>query len=152
MVHGEKMYATFNQIRAAVGEAPSRPERTRCCSGHQLGRGMMVEIAFKARVRGRIRAVWLGLTITASVVVQLGHAQNLVLGPTPGITTLSGTNAAQQTMGQSINTFCPTVSGIATTPNQIDLKTICSAMIGNARQLQGQSPASSYGLDANGLK
>jgi outer membrane autotransporter protein len=114
----------------------------------------MVEIVFKARVRGRIRAVGLGITISAIVVVQFGHAQNVGPGPTPGITTLPGTNTAQQTMAQSINTFCPTVSTIAATPNQIDLKTICSAMIGNALQLQGRPipvGMGSYGLDANGL-
>jgi hypothetical protein len=64
-------------------------------------------------------------------------------------------------MSGSINNFCPTVSGSApgSTPpvtlGQQDLATICSAMIGNALQLQGQPvPAGlgSYGLSTSGLQ
>ena len=118
----------------------------------------MLEVLFKARVRGRIRAVWLGLTISVIVAVQLAHAQSSAsfsaqMGQ-PNLTALPGQNLAQQTMSGSINNFCPTVVGTAVTPNQIDLKTICSAMIGNSLQLQGQSfeGLGSYGLNANGLK
>lgn len=112
----------------------------------------MAGIASGSGIRQQVCAIGLGLTLSA-IFVQPGHAQNLGPGPTPGITTLSGTNAAQQTMAQSINTFCPTVSTVAATPNQIDLKTICSAMIGNALELQGQSSGTlgSYGLDRSGL-
>ena len=118
----------------------------------------MVEVLFKASVRGRIRAVWLGLTISVIVAVQLAHAQSSASFSAqtgqPNLTALPGQNLAQQTMSGSINNFCPTVVGTAVTPNQIDLKTICSAMIGNALQLQGQSfeGLGSYGLNANGLK
>ena len=49
--------------------------------------------------------------------------------------------------------FCPTVSKMvqnnpAATANQVDLSTICSAMIGNAQQLQGVpiTTGGSYGL------
>ena len=118
----------------------------------------MVEVLFKARVRGRIRAVWLGLTISVIVAVQLAHAQSSASFSAqtgqPNLTALPGQNVAQQTMSGSINNFCPTVVGTAATQNQIDLKTICSAMIGNALQLQGQSfeGLGSYGLNANGLK
>jgi outer membrane lipase/esterase len=107
---------------------------------------MMGDILSTPCIRARIRAVGLGIIVWA-VVIHLGYAQ--------GITTLPGTNLAQQKMAQSINNFCPTVSMIAMpTPGQKDLGTICSAMIGNALQLQGQSNQGlgSYGLDTNGLQ
>lgn len=102
-----------------------------------------------SRVRRLFRAVRLGFTLWA-IVAQIGHAQ------TP-FSALPGQNNAQQTMGQSIFAFCPTASGIAAAPgatsNQIDLATLCSAMIGNALQLQNQTTTlPSFGLDANGLK
>ena len=57
-------------------------------------------------------------------------------------------------MGQSINNFCPTVSTIAVTAGQQDLKNLCQAMIGNGLQVLGQpNPLGlqSFGLDGNGL-
>jgi uncharacterized protein with beta-barrel porin domain len=116
----------------------------------------MGEIVLLKHVRRQARALWLGFAATA-VVIQLGYAQNQGPGPTPGITTLPGTNVTQQTMAQSINNFCPTVSMIAMAPtataDQKDLSTICSAMIGNALQQQGQSAQGfgSYGLNASEL-
>jgi outer membrane autotransporter protein len=85
-----------------------------------------------------------GLTLSA-LVVRLADAQ---------LTAIPGQNVAQQTMSGSIDKFCPSVSQTAVTPDQIDLKTICSAMIGNALQLQGQQPGTlgSYGLSASGLQ
>jgi outer membrane autotransporter protein len=144
----EKIYASFNQIRLAVGEKSSGPERE----------GVMGEMVFQARVRRRVRALWLGLTLSA-IVAQLGHAQIQIMPPAfPNqanpLTAPPGQNVAQQMMGQSINNFCPTVSNIAMpTPGQKALGGLCSAMIGNALQVQGQSPGmlGSFGLDANGL-
>jgi outer membrane autotransporter protein len=119
----------------------------------------MVEVLFKASVRGRIRAVWLGLlTISAIVAARLALAQSSAsfsaMTGQPNLTALPGQNITQQTMSGSINNYFPTLVNSAVTPNQIDLKTICSAMIGNALQLQGQAVGmlGSYGLDANGLK
>jgi len=81
------------------------------------------EMAFQARVRGRLRALWLGLTLSA-IVAQLAHAQIQIMPPAfPNqanpLTALPGQNVAQQMMGQSINNFCPTVASIAMpTPGQ----------------------------------
>ena len=113
----------------------------------------MVGNASVSYVWRRVRATTFGIAVSM-ILIQVGNAQDFGPGPTPGITTLSGTNAAQQTMAQSINAFCPTVSNIAATPNQVDLKTICSAMIGNALQLQGGSSSGlgSYGLGESGLR
>jgi outer membrane autotransporter protein len=120
----------------------------------------MGEMVFQARVRRRVRALWLGLTLSA-IVAQLGHAQ--ILSPAfPNqanpLTALPGQNLTQQTMGQSINVFCPTVASIAmttvATPGQKDLAGLCSAMLGNGLTVQGKAPGvfgSSFGLDASGL-
>ena len=118
----------------------------------------MEEMAFQARVRGRLRALWLGLTLSA-IVAQLAHAQIQIMPPAfPNqanpLTALPGQNVAQQMMGQSINNFCPTVASIAMpTPGQNALAGLCGRMIGNALQVQGQSPGNlgSFGLDENGL-
>ena len=103
----------------------------------------MVEIVSTSCVRRVVRAVGLGLV--SAFVAEFCHAQN-------PLTTLPGTNAAQQTMAGSIAAVCPPLTPV--TPNQQDLKTICSAMIGNALQLQGQSfqGFGTYGLDTDGLK
>jgi uncharacterized protein with beta-barrel porin domain len=116
----------------------------------------MIEIASKSRVRQQVCAVGFGIALWA-IVIQLAHAQSpasfSALTGQPNLTALPGQNVAQQMMSASINNFCPTVAMTAATPNQIDLKTICSAMIGNALQLQGQSAQGlgSYGLNASGL-
>jgi outer membrane autotransporter protein len=145
----EKNYANLNQIRQTVGEKSSGPER----------KGMMGEMVFEARVRRRVRALWLGLTLSA-MVTQLGYAQDLqsysALNPgSSNLTGLPGQNVAQQMMAQSINNFCPTVANIATTPGQTALKGLCGAMIGNALQVLNQPANSGLGtpftLDANGL-
>jgi outer membrane autotransporter protein len=84
-----------------------------------------------------------------SVVAQ----QNGAPGPT-GLTTLPGLNDAQQAMAQSINNVCPTINSIALTPDQRQLATVCSAMLGTAVQLQGQpNPlgAPSLGISAGAL-
>jgi uncharacterized protein with beta-barrel porin domain len=110
------------------------------------------------RIRRRVCGVGFGLAVSA-LVVQLADAQSSAsfsaLTGQPNLTAIPGQNTAQQAMSGSINNFCPTVSMNATTANQIDLKTICSAMIGNALQLQGQAvPAGmgSYGLSTSGLQ
>jgi outer membrane autotransporter protein len=107
---------------------------------------MMGEMVFKARVRRRVRPVWLGLTLSV-IVAQLGHAQIQIMPPfsvinnVPNPLALPGQDLTQQKMGQSINNFCPTVSNIAIpTPGQKNLSVLCSAMIGNG-----------FGLDASGL-
>jgi hypothetical protein len=69
---------------------------------------MMMEIVFKARVRGRIRAAWLGLTLSV-IVAQLGHAQTMppvsvIANQANPLTALPGQNVAQQMMG-SPSTF-----------------------------------------------
>jgi outer membrane autotransporter protein len=118
----------------------------------------MVGIALEASVRRLAGAIWLGLTLSA-IVAQVGHAQSPQAYSTlfPGssnLTGLPGQSLTQQKMGQSINNFCPTVSSIATTPGQVDLKNLCSAMIGNALDVLGQpnpTNAPSFGLDASGL-
>src|ERR1700747_2753885 len=56
------------------------------------------------------------------------------------ITVAAGQNLAQQSMGQSITRFCPTISMIAATPGQMDLAQLCTAMVTNA-----------FGLDQGGL-
>jgi outer membrane autotransporter protein len=147
-MQGENIYASFNQIRLAVGETKAGLS----------GEGMMGEMVFKARVRRRVRGLWFGLTLSA-IVAQLAHAQIQIMPPAfPSqenpLTALPGQNLTQQTMGQSINNFCPTVASIAMpTPGQRALSGLCGAMIGNALQVQGQSPGmlGSFGLDANGL-
>jgi outer membrane autotransporter protein len=110
------------------------------------------------RIRRRVCGVGFGLAVSA-LVVQFADAQSSAsfsaLTGQPNLTAIPEQNTAQQAMSGSINNFCPTVSMNATTPNQIDLKTICSAMIGNALQLQGQAvPAGmgSYGLSTSGLQ
>ena len=98
----------------------------------------------------QVRATTLAIAVFM-VLMQVGNAQNS--GP------LSGGNEAQQSMGQSINAFCPPLHQNAITPgntlnsNQNDLSQICSAMIGNALQLQGRSSngLGSYGLSESGL-
>src|ERR1700730_3036017 len=157
-VQGQKMCATLTKSGRRSGNHQAGAKEDGVAQGINSGRDTMVEVLFKARVRGRIRAVWLGLTISVIVAVQLAHAQSSASFSAqtgqPNLTALPGQNVAQQTMSGSINNFCPTVVGTAATQNQIDLKTICSAMIGNALQLQGQSfeGLGSYGLNANGLK
>lgn len=117
-----------------------------------------MEIALKFRIRWQVCAIGLGL-ISPAVIMPLAHAQSSAsfsaLTGQPNLTALPGQNVAQQTMSGSINNFCPTVAMTAVTPTQIDLKTICSAMIGNALQLQGQSVTTagySYGLNSSGLQ
>lgn len=118
----------------------------------------MLGILSTSCIRRQIFALGLGLTISALVAVRLAHAQSFsaVTGQ-PNLTALPGQNVAQQVMSGSINNFCPTAVMTANTPvatqGEIDLKTICSAMIGNALQLQGQSAQGlgSYGLNASGL-
>jgi hypothetical protein len=89
--------------------------------------------------------------------MQPGHAQSPVsfsaLTGQPNLTGLPGLNGAQQMMAQSINNVCPTINTIAVTPNQRDLATLCSAMIGNSLQVQGQNTMGlpSLGLNASGL-
>jgi len=117
----------------------------------------MARTTFIRCARQQICCVALGLTLPA-VSAPFARAQSSAsfsaLTGQPNLAALPGQNNAQQTMSGSINNFCPTVSGSAVTSNQMDLATICSAMIGNALQLQGQSVTTqiSYGLDANGLK
>lgn len=132
--------------RGATATSFCRRQRT-TNSSHRLA----------SRLRRQACAVG-GALAVSTIVVPDGQAQNIGPGPVPGITTLPGTNAAQQAMAQSINTFCPTVSKIADPPtasaNVMDLATICSAMIGNALQLQGQPSGTlgSYGLSQSGLQ
>src|SRR3954467_13280164 len=77
------------------------------------------------------------------IPIQVGNAQIRPVAATE----VPGTNTAQQMMGESISRFCPGVSALAApTQNQVDLATMCSAIIGNAMQLQGESSTSSYGL------
>jgi uncharacterized protein with beta-barrel porin domain len=123
-----------------------------------FGRAIMAEITLKRLVWRQIRILALVVTFLA-IVTQLGHAQSPASFSAktgqPNLTALPGQNVAQQSMSQSINNFCPTVSTSAVTTNQTDLKTICSAMIGNALQLQGQQipqGMGTYGLDTDGLK
>jgi uncharacterized protein with beta-barrel porin domain len=116
-----------------------------------------------SRIRPQARVLCLELTVLA-VVTHAAQAQSPVsfsaLTQQPNLTALPGQNVAQQTMSGSINNFCPTVSGAAPgstapiTVAQKDLATICSAMIGNALQLQGVSPGSlgSYGLNNSGVQ
>jgi uncharacterized protein with beta-barrel porin domain len=117
----------------------------------------VVRIVSRSRVpRQASIVVGLGLALSA-IVAQVARAQSpasfSALTGQPNLTALPGQNLAQQTMSGSINNFCPTVSMTAVTANQTDLKTICSAMIGNALQLQGQSAEGfgSYGFGASGL-
>src|ERR1700751_4660994 len=60
------------------------------------GEGMMGEMGFQVRVRGRVRAVWLGLALS-TIVAQLVHAQSFS-GATgqSNLTGLPGQNVAQQ--------------------------------------------------------
>jgi hypothetical protein len=63
----------------------------------------MGEMAFQARVRGRVRSAVLGL-IFSTIVAQLGHAQIQIMPPAfPNqanpLTALPGQNVAQQMMG-----------------------------------------------------
>ena len=119
----------------------------------------MTGIAFASRIRRQACAVGLGFILSA-IVIQLGRAQTLqppfsvvTSQPNP-LTGLPGQNVAQQMMGQSINNFCPTANSIAMpTAGQIDLKNLCSAMLGNGLQVQGKSfgMLGSFGLDASGL-
>ncbi len=122
----------------------------------------MGEMVFQTRVRGRVRAVWLGLTFSV-FIAQLGHAQipqsySAMTGQS-NLTGLPGQNVAQQMMAQSINNFCPTVAMIASSPaatqGQMALAGLCGAMIGNALNVLGQTPNSGLGtpftLNANGL-
>jgi len=83
------------------------------------------------------------------IPIQVGNAQIRPVAATE----VPGTNTAQQMMGESISRFCPGVSALAApTQNQVDLATMCSAIIGNAMQLQGESSTSSYGLGESGLR
>jgi len=117
----------------------------------------MAGITLKCRVRHQICAVGLGFILSA-IGIQLGHAQSPVsfsaLTGQPNLTGLPGLNGAQQTMAQSINNVCPTINTIAATPNQADLARLCSAMIGNSLQVQGQPTMGlpSLGLNASGLQ
>jgi uncharacterized protein with beta-barrel porin domain len=114
----------------------------------------MARLTSISRVQRQVCAAGFLLAVS-SVVTPVAQAQSpasfSAMTGQPNLTALPGQNVAQQTMSGSINNFCPTVSMTAVTPNQIDLKTICSAMIGNALQLQGQSATGlgSYGLNAS---
>ena len=138
------------EVGASHGVAPE----------HCLRKGVtMTGIAFASRIRRQACAVGLGFILSA-IVIQLGRAQTLqppfsvvTSQPNP-LTGLPGQNVAQQMMGQSINNFCPTANSIAMpTAGQIDLKNLCSAMLGNGLQVQGKSfgMLGSFGLDASGL-
>jgi outer membrane autotransporter protein len=117
--------------------------------------------AFTTRLRRQICAVGLGLSISV-IVIQLGHAQSpasfSAMFNQPNLTALPGLNGAQQSMAQSINNVCPTINNIAMTPAQHDLANLCSAMIGNALVVQGQSNPPgvdlprNLGLDTSGLQ
>jgi outer membrane autotransporter protein len=118
----------------------------------------MIRTARRRYIRRRVCAICVGLTLSTPAI-PFAHAQSPVsfsaLTGQPNLTAIPGQNAAQQAMSGSINNFCPTVSMTAVTPDQVDLKTICSAMIGNALQLQGQTvPAGmgTYGLSTSGLQ
>src|SRR5258707_14323875 len=122
----------------------------------------MGETALTSRVRRRIRDVGVGLVLSA-IVMQPGHAQSPVsffaVTGQPNLTGLPGLNGAQQMMAQSINNVCPTINTIAVTPNQRDLATLCSAMIGNALVVQGvPNPSATpdlprnLGLNTSGLQ
>jgi outer membrane autotransporter protein len=118
----------------------------------------MTGIAFTSRIRRQICAVGLGFILSA-IVIQFGRAQTLppfsvLTSQANPLTALPGQNVAQQMMGQSINNFCPTVNSIAMpTAGQIDLGRLCSAMLGNGLQVQGQSTMGlpSFGLGTSGL-
>jgi outer membrane autotransporter protein len=120
----------------------------------------MPEAAHASRLRRQICAVGLALTL-AAFGARFADAQSpasfSAMTGQPNLTAIPGQNAAQQAMSASINNFCPTVVKTAVTPDQMNLATICSAMIGNALQLQG-APASevsslgSYGLSTSGLQ
>ena len=117
----------------------------------------MLRIVSGSHVRQACVVAGLGLAFSA-MVAQVAQAQSPASFSAqfgqPNLTALPGQNLAQQTMSGSINNFCPTVSMTAVTANQTDLKTICSAMIGNALQLQGQpipTGMGSYGLNTSGL-
>jgi outer membrane autotransporter protein len=119
----------------------------------------MADIACVSRVRRQVCARALGLAVSV-IVIQPGHAQTLppfsVITGQPNLTALPGQNVAQQTMAQSVNNVCPTISTIAATPGQINLATICKAMTLNALAVQGQTPGidignTTFGLNASGL-
>jgi outer membrane autotransporter protein len=115
-------------------------------------------IAFTSRIWRQIFDVGLGFVLSA-ILAQLGYAQSpasysAIFGQS-NLTGLPGLNGAQQTMAQSINNVCPTINNIAVTPNQADLARLCSAMVGNSLQVQGQpNPLGlpSLGLNASGLQ
>jgi outer membrane autotransporter protein len=96
----------------------------------------MVEMVFNARVRRLVRAVWLGLTLSA-IVAQLGYTQQ-IYPPFSANNPLAlpGQDVTQQKMGQSINNFCPTVNHIVSpTPGQVDLGHLCTSMLKNTFDL-----------------
>jgi hypothetical protein len=147
--------------RASIGSVCGTTTATRedgIAPEHRRRKGVtMGETALTSRVRRRIRDVGVGLVLSA-VVMQPGHAQSPVsfsaLTGQPNLTGLPGLNGAQQIMAQSINNVCPTINTIAVTPNQRDLATLCSAMIGNSSQVQGQNTMGlpSLGLNTSGLQ
>src|ERR1700719_4135794 len=147
--------------RASIGSVCGTTTATRedgIAPEHRRRKGVtMGETALTSRVRRRIRDVGVGLVLSA-VVMQPGHAQSPVsfsaLTGQPNLTGLPGLNGAQQIMAQSINNVCPTINTIAVTPNQRDLATLCSAMIGNSLQMQGQNTMGlpSLGLNTSGLQ
>jgi outer membrane autotransporter protein len=118
-----------------------------------VGEEEMAKVGLRSGLRKQIHLVGLGF-ILSGVAAQPGYAASFSdLTGQPNLTALPQLNNAQQTMAGSINNFCPTAVSVAVTPNQKDLATLCSAMIGNALQVQNQSTTlPSFGLDAGGLK
>ncbi len=125
-----------------------------------------MQTRYNSRLCARIPAVGLALVLLATMM-QPGHSQPAPpysvaasqampgLGTT-GLITLPQQNGAQQAMAQSINNVCPSITMVASTPNQQNLATICQAMTFNALQVQGQSnplplPKTSFGLSENQL-
>ncbi|HJU20511.1 MAG TPA: autotransporter outer membrane beta-barrel domain-containing protein [Stellaceae bacterium] len=112
--------------------------------------------------RRRMRLIWLvlagALGLPRAAGAQIAPPYSVATGlPEPtGLVTLPGLNTAQQTMAQSIDRVCPTITNIAATPAQRDLANICQAMTYNAVLVQGQpNPLGlqqSFGLNVTGLK
>ena len=105
-----------------------------------------------SRIRQRIYVMGVGLTVSV-LGMHFADAQSpssfSAITGQPNLTAIPGQNTAQTAMSGSINNFCPSV------PSATDLKTICSAMIGNALQVQNQDASTagfSYGLSTSGLQ
>lgn len=112
----------------------------------------MASIRSDTHVGRQICVLALGFALSA-IVIHAGHAQipaAQILPSYSGITgqlnltALPGQNGAQQTMAQSVNNVCPTISQntIFATPGQMNLATICKAMTLNALVVQGERPPS----------